>query len=640
MTPETTPTLTPVTPEEGQSADLIRDNIDTLKRLMPEVVTEGKVDFDVLRQLLGDAEVLEEGEEKFGLNWHGKKRARQVALMPSVGTLRPCPKESVDWDTTQNLFIEGDNLEVLKLLQKSYANQVKMIYIDPPYNTGNEFIYPDRFEEGLETYLRYTGQKDENGQWTTSEQDRAGKKHTNWLNMMYPRLKLAKNLLRDDGVIFISIDEGEVANLRKVCNEIFGEENFVGNIAWKKTSGDNKTAFAFTHDNVLIFQKKENAFPRIPLNSEQLKQYKNPDNDPRGDWAESDYRCKWTKLERPNLYYSIKNPNTGELIYPDTYSASPRVWGAEQATHIQNEKDGLVWWGANGKSKEPKKKRFLNEHKGANTRSVWLDAGSNDEGGKELKELLGGDFFDNPKPIRLLEKIIAIPTKNKDIVLDFFAGSGTTANACMCLNAKGLGNRNFIVVQLPEATKEKSEAFKAGYKTIADIGKERIRRAAAKLKQEHPDYQGDLGFKVFKLDSSNIKPWNPNPDDLEHALFHHKENILPGRSEEDVLYELLLKRGIDLASPIEKRTIAGKTVNSIGRGALFACLTESITANDVEELAQGIVDWHEEYKTTLGDDVKLETHVFFRDSAFVDDVAKTNLAAILHQQGLKHVRSL
>jgi len=612
---------------DGKTMDIVAENVGKLKELFPEAFTEGKVDFEALKELLGT--MVDDRDERYSFTWNGKSKARMIAQTPSTGTLRPCKEESVDWDTTQNIFIEGDNLEVLKLLQKSYHKKVKMIYIDPPYNTGKDFVYKDNFKDNIKNYKEITGQVDGEGRNLSNNPETSGRYHTDWLNMMYPRLKLARNLLKDDGVIFISIDDNEVSNLRKMCDEIFGEENFVGNIAWKKTTGDNKTAFAFTHDNVVIYQKKDKAFPRVPLNPQQLKQYKNPDNDQRGDWAESDYRCKWNKRERPNLHYGIKNPTTEEIIFPDTYSDSPRVWGSEQATHEQNEIDGIVWWGIDGKAKEPKKKRFLREHKGANTRSVWLDAGSNDTGGKELKDLIEGDFFDNPKPTTLLTKIVAISARENDIILDFFAGSATTAHAVMKLNTEDNDHRKFIMIQLPEKIDEKTEAFKVGYKTIAEISKERIRRATAKIKEENPEYDGDLGFKIFKLDSTNIKPWEVDFDMTERTLEDFISNIKPNRHEEDVLYEILLKYGLDLTLPISERTIAGQKVFDIGMGALIICLADAISLDVVEGIAK--------LKEELNPEIM---RVVFKDSGFKDDVVKTNAVQILKQAGIVDVRSL
>ena len=594
-----------------RSMHISDDNKAKLKQLFPTVFTETRsdngelvesIDFEKLKAELSTfSDLFESRRERYGMDWPGKKECMKLIQQPSVATLKPCREESVNFDETENLFIEGDNLEVLKLLQKSYYGNVKMIYIDPPYNTGNEFIYPDKYSESLDTYLAYAGLVDDEGKKFSTNTPNEGRFHTKWLNMMYPRLYLARNLLSKDGVIFISIDDNELSNLKKLCDEIFGEENFVGNIAWKKTSGDNKPVFAFTHDNILIYSKLQNTFPRVPLTKEQQKQYKNPDNDPRGDWAESDYRCKWSKNERPNLYYPIVNPHTEEEIYPDSFSESLRVWGCEPTTHQENVKNNMVWWGVDGKSKEPKKKRFLIDHNGANTRSVWLDAGTNDEGSKELREILNGDYFDNPKPVKLLRKLLNTICKDNDICLDFFSGSCTTAHAVLDLNKEDDSNRKFIMVQLPEPCDENTEAFKAGYNTIAEIGKERIRRVINKIKenqssQNHDLFDSDkpsqdLGFKVYKLDMSNFKVWQElSPDASDEEIFNrlqeHIFHIVEKATQEEILYELLLKAGFKLTEPTEKLELAGKTVYSIADGALMICLENEIIKELIDAVAE------------------------------------------------------
>ncbi len=623
-----------MTEQEGASLDVVGENIQALKTIFPEAFTEDKIDFDALRQLLGDA--VDEGEGKYGLNWHGKKKARQIALTPSTGTLRPCPEESVDWDTTQNLFIEGDNLEVLKLLQKSYANKVKMIYIDPPYNTGNEFIYPDKFQDNLDTYLKYTGQKGEEGFKTSSNTESSGRYHTNWLNMMYPRLKLAKNLLRNDGVIFISIDDTEQSNLRGICDEIFGADNFAANIVWQKkySVSNDDPGIAAMHDHILVYRKTE-AFNRglFPRSDKTLSRYQNPDNDPRGKWASGEYVSGKTKEERPTLWYPIKHPKTGEDVWPDPKA----VWRYSLEKHREIELENRLYWGEDYSYKVPRLKRYLSEMKDGVVPSTWWtfsEAGHNDEGQKETANLIGKKIFTTPKPIKLIKQMLILGAEKDDVILDFFAGSCASANAIIDYNREKEICLKFIMVQLPEPCDKKTEAAQAGYNNIADIGKERIRRAATKIKQEHPGYKGDLGFKVFKLDSSNIRVWNPDRNDLEGTLYEHTEHLVPGRSEVDVLYELLLKRGVDLTVPIESKEISGKTVYSIGYGVLFACLNSTINRDEVEELAQGIADWHNELSPAS------DTQVVFRDSAFADDVAKTNMTAILEQNGIAHVRSL
>ena len=619
--------------DNGRSLNLVAENLEKLKVLFPEAFTEKGIDKDVLLQLIGEG--VDDNEEKYGLNWFGKKRARQIALTPSMGTLRPCKEESVDWDTTKNLFIEGDNLEVLKLLQKSYANKVKMIYIDPPYNTGKEFIYPDKFQDNLDTYLKYTGQKDDEGFKLSSNAESSGRYHTNWLNMMYPRLKLARNLLRNDGVIFISIDDTEMSNLRKLCDEIYGEESFICQIIWKKRSTPpNDKIIGAQHDYILAYCKN---ISHISLNlrersRKQVKRYKNPDNHPKGSWAPGDLMAN-VKGGRyvESLYFPITNPVTGEEHYP----SSKGNWRFNKEKIENLIKNDEIYFGANGKGR-PKLKRFLAEVKdGITWTSLWDFAPLNTVGSKEMSDIFGNlTVFENPKPTGLLLELVKLGSSSDSVVLDFFAGSATTAHAVMGANVLDNGTRQAIMVQLPETTDENHESFKSGFVTIAEIGKERIRRAAAKIKEENPMFAGDLGFKVFKLDSSNIRAWNPDRHDLEQTLLDHTEHLIEGRSEEDVLYELLLKRGVDLTVPIEEKTITGKTVYSIGYGVLFACLAPAIGRDEVERLVQGIIDWHKELEP-VGN-----TQVVFRDSAFADDIAKTNISAILEQHGIAHVRSL
>ncbi|NTV67008.1 MAG: site-specific DNA-methyltransferase [Chlorobaculum sp.] len=635
MTGHEEPTIKPFTADdpEARSADLLAGNVEQLKTIFPEAFTEGKIDFEVLRQLLGGT--VEEREEKYGLNWHGKRKARQLALTPSTGTLRPCPEESVEWESTQHLMIEGDNLEVLKLLQKSYSGKVKLIYIDPPYNTGKDFVYPDNFQDNIKNYLELTGQV-EGGRKISSNTEASGRFHTDWLNMMYPRLKLARNLLRDDGVIFISIDDNESSNLRKVCDEIFGEENFLADISWEKrfTRSNNSKTFASLVEHILCYRKSDLlAEIKEPRNEKSDSIYTNPDNDSRGVWTSVSYVNPATKEQRPNLYYGITNPYTGVVVWHPT-----NAWKYEKSTYEEHKAHNKLYWGRNGENTYPRLKKFLSEMDGGMVPvNFWSydDTGSTDEGSKALESLMGVKVFDFPKPHGLIQRMVKIvAAKPKDLILDFFAGSGTTGHALMTQNVLDSGNRRYILVQLPEPCTPDSEAFKAGYKTIAEITKERLRRAAKKIKEENPRFHGDLGFRVFKLDSSNIRTWEPDPHDLEASLFNSIEHLKADRSEADILYELLLKLGHDLCVPIEKRIYAGKAVHSVGGGVLLVCLATLVTREEVEPLAQGIVAWHGEL-APAGD-----TTCVFRDSAFADDVAKTNLAAILQQHGLEIIRSL
>ena len=618
----------------GQSADIVSENIDQLKTLFPEAVTEGKIDFKALKQLLGDA--VEEREEKYGLNWHGKRRARQLALTPSTGTLRPCPEESVDWDTTQNLMIEGDNLEVLKLLQKSYAGKVKLIYIDPPYNTGKDFVYPDNFQDNIKNYLELTGQV-EGGAKISSNTEASGRFHTDWLNMMYPRLKLARHLLREDGVIFISIDDSEISNLRKICDEVFGEENFIANVVWQKKYApqNDATYFSDMHDHILVYAKLAQRTKNdtqgwnldlLPRTDSQNAAYKNYDNDPRGLWRSDNLSVKTYSAKND---YPITTPN-GRIVHPP----ESRCWVVSAERYAELLADNRIWFGTDGNN-VPSLKRFLSEVQDGTVPVTWWtyqDVGHNQDAKKELKELMGDEaetIFDTPKPVKLISRMMQLATKSTSdaIVMDFFAGSGSVGHAVMEYNAVDNGHRRYILIQLPEPIACKG-------KTIAELTKERLRRAGKKVKEENPLFAGDLGFRVFKLDTSNIRAWQPNRDDLEQTLLDHAEHIVAGRSEQDILYELLLKLGLDLTVPIEQKTIADKTVYSIGAGALLVCLAEGINCDAVESLAQGIIDWHTELKPAV------DTRLVFRDSAFADDVTKTNLTAILQQHGLDDVRSL
>lgn len=618
--------------EDGQSADIVSENISKLKELFPDAFSEDGVNFDTLRQLLGDASILDEGEEKYGLNWHGKKKARQIALTPSTGTLLPCPDESVNWDTTKNLFIEGDNLEVLKLLQKSYANKVKMIYIDPPYNTGNEFIYPDNFQDNLDTYLKYTGQVDSEGLKFSSNTESSGRKHSNWMSMIYPRLKIAKGLLSDDGLIFISIDDNEVSNLRAICDDIFGEECFVVSLIWKSrqiVDSRNKSNASTDHEYVLVYSKS-NTEGALRGKCIDLGKYGNPDDDKRGAWMSNSILGLANASQRPNLHYPITNPKTG-ISYdcpPDSgwrYSKDTMALKIAESRIIFPKKiDG-----------RPREKKFLSELSSRFTgySSVLSDSvGYTLNGSREVRDLMGAKLFDFPKPVSLIKELILQGTNENDLVLDFFAGSCSTAHAVMELNKVENSNRRFIMIQIPEPCEEKSEARKNGYETIADISKARLRKVIETLKSDGNERSD--GFKTFKLANSNIQAWNPDRTDLEESLLSHEEHLVEGRAEQDVLYELLLKRGVDLAVPIESSEVAGKNIYSIGYGVLFACLDESIAKDQVEDIAQAIIAWHGELAPSS------DTHVFFRDSAFRDDVSKTNMAAILEQNGITHVRSL
>lgn len=626
-----------LTPDDPltQSADVVAENIARLRELFPELVTEGAdghaVNVDVLKQLVGDNTVTD-ADEKYGLTWHGKRRARQIALTPSTGTLRPCPEESVDWDTTQNLMIEGDNLEVLKLLQKSYSGKVKLIYIDPPYNTGKDFVYKDDFRDNIQNYLELTGQIDGHGR-ISSNTEASGRFHTDWLNMIYPRLKLARNLLRDDGVIFVSIADHEIHNLRTAMDEIFGPENFIATVIWHKMDSPKNTAMHFSedHDYVLVFAREaESWHPNgLQRTKEMIARYKNPDHDPRGPWLLSDLAAR-------NFYAQGRYPITtksGKII-PGPPAGS--YWRVSREKFDELDRDNRIWWGESGDNR-PGMKRFLSEVREGvvpQTYWPWKDVGSTRNAKQELSQLMkagkGEDLFITPKPTRLIERMLQIGTvpNDEDIVLDFFGGAGTTGHAVLAANTKDGGNRRYVLVQLPEPTGDPR------YPSIAEFLKDRLRIASQKVHTENPLFTGDLGFRVFKLDSTNIREWEPDRDKLEESLHEAVEHLKPGRSEADVLYEVLLKLGLDLCVAMESREIAGKTVHNVGAGALFVCLPESVSRDDAEALALGIVEWHKE-QNPAGD-----TTAVFRDSAFADDVAKSNLAAILQQSGIKNVRSL
>jgi adenine-specific DNA-methyltransferase len=552
---------------DGQSLDLVQQKLDQLRQLLPEIFSEGQLDLEKLRLTLGEAINLE--NERYVLNWAGKSDAFRVLQQPTTATLAPAPEESINFDTTQNLFVEGENLEVLKALQKAYFGQVKLIYIDPPYNTGSDhFIYPDKFAESKEEYLRRIEDKDEAGYMLKEglfhrNSKESGHFHSNWLSMMYPRLFLARNLLREDGVIFVSIDDNEVHNLRLLMNEVFGEENFVASIIWQKkyaVSNDDQS-IGIMHDYILVYQKSTN-FQRnlLPRTEKQLKRYVNLDNDPRGVWSSDNYVSNKSKEERPTLYYPIIHPKTKEEVWPNENA----VWRYSREQHERMVKENRLYWGPNESYKIPRLKRFLSEIQEGIVPTTWWpfeEVGHNDEAQKETFELIGRKIFTTPKPVRLLKRILEISTSNNtnDIILDFFAGSGTLAQAVIEQNIADNGNRHFICIQLPEKSGEDTTAYKTGYATIADIGKERIRRVIHKLKAENPMFAGqgvDLGFKVFKLKPSNFKIWRgdfiEDEADLGRQLALFVDPVRAGAREENMLFELMLKSGYPLTAPVEK----------------------------------------------------------------------------------------
>jgi adenine-specific DNA-methyltransferase len=597
---------------ESKSLDILKVNIEKIKEIFPEVVSENRVNFEKLQLLLSNA--ISSNDELYGLNWWGKNEAIREVLKPSLATLRPCKEESVNWDTTENLYIEGDNLEVLKLLQKSYNGKVKMIYIDPPYNTGKDFVYKDNYKDNLKNYLAQTGQIDEEGvkQSTNTKDD--GRYHSNWLNMMYPRLKLARNLLTDDGVIFISIDDNEVDNLRKICDEIFGEVNFMGCIMWNSTKSVTNTALiSVSHNYNLVFAKNIEYFIKNRHHFRLIESgdgFSNPDNDTRGPWKADPFQVGgW----RPNQQYEIINPKTGEKYLPNSGSS----WKNDYDKFQILLKENRIIFGATGDA-GPQRKRFLSEalDRGKVTKTWWDEVGTTTNGTTMVKNLFNNSsVFTNPKPVDLIEKMIQLGDHSKNgIILDFFGGSSTTAHAIFNNNENLNRNNKFILVQLPESTDEKSEAYKEGYKTISEIGKERIRRAGTKILSEKKEAlkvlqdkmilteeeqaekekleqvleKLDIGFKVFKLDSSNLKTWDTEMpatnNEIKNKFDEVCDNIKPDRNEEDLLFEFLLKQGHLLTTPITERKFEGNTIYNINMGELFICLADKINDKLIIEI--------------------------------------------------------
>ncbi|MDD4109415.1 MAG: site-specific DNA-methyltransferase [Prolixibacteraceae bacterium] len=623
----------------GKSEDMIASNIEQLKQLFPEAFTEGKIDFEVLKQLLG--EYIETNDEKYGLNWFGKKKARQFTLTPSLGTLRPCPEESVDWDTTKNIMIEGDNLEVLKLLQKSYVGRVKLIYIDPPYNTGKDFVYPDNFQDSIKNYMELTGQI-EGGAKISSNTEAGGRYHTDWLNMMYPRISLARNLMSNDGVVFISIDDSEQASLKLVCDEIFGSENFVAQVVWERAYApvSLKRHFSESHDYIICYAKNIEILVCNGLNrSEEADgRYKNPDNDPRGVW-QSDNLSVGPAVQ--SNIFEIVTPSGRKVMPPSGYS-----WRLNKDRFNEYVRDNRIWFGEDGEN-VPRIKRFLSEVKqGITPMTIWnyKHVGHSQKASQDLKKLFDDKaIFTYPKPVELIGRMLELYTQTDSIIMDFFSGSGTTGHAVMKQNTIDGGNRRFILVQLPEVfdpqNNEQANAVEFCDKNgrprhLTEITKERLRRAGKKVIEDSPGYDGDLGFRVFKLDSSCIKAWDPSTPDIEGSIEKYTEYIKPDRSAQDILFELLIKLGIDLSVQIESREISQNTVYNIGYGVLLVCLSTHISGDQIEPLAMGMIEWIQAYKP------ETESMIVFRDSAFENDVAKTNMTAIFNQHGFKNIRSL
>ena len=640
---------------DGLSMNIEQTNLDKLRSVFPECVSEGKLDIDKLLSLCG--EYIDNDFEKYKFEWKGKADCLRLAQKRSTGTLRPCPEESVDWDTTQNLYIEGDNLEVLKLLQTAYYRKVKMIYIDPPYNTGNDFVYADDFADPMARYKEVTQQT------TKSNPETMGRYHTNWLNMMYPRLRLAANLLRDDGVIFISIDDVEIDNLKKLCNEIFGEENFVAQFIWQsRQNKDNRniTGVSIDHEYVVCYTKQfgHRVFRGTDRKTEQ---YKNPDNDPRGPWTSANMVGLATADARPNLHYDLINPADGRNC-----GCPEKGWRYDRNTMNRLIQEGRIIWPDNPDGR-PRKKSFLNELSDnlPGFSSVFSTGVYTNTATKEIGGLFNKYLFDFPKPVEVIKQLVSQVSNTDDIILDFFSGSATTAHAVMQLNAEDGGNRRFILVQLPELCDEKSEAYKTGYKNICEIGKERIRRAGKMLKDalessglfvramkrhqdQHDSLEGfayaeweespevinakkemaaklDVGFRVFKLDTSNLETWDATPiEDEQLDLLYRRMNsmihrVKPERTDLDMIYEIMLKLGVPLTYSVTPFSINNKTVYGVGDDCLLlVCLAEDVQPEDVEQMT--------EYAPA-----KI---IISRDS-FADDTAMANAYYILRDHGIE-----
>ena len=619
--------------------NLADENYAALAKLFPNAVTEtidpvtGEVvraiDKDVLMQEI-NTRVVEGREERYQFTWPDKKKAILAANAPVSATLRPCREESVDFDSTENLYIEGDNLEVLKLLQETYLGKVKMIYIDPPYNTGNDFVYSDDFAEDADSYLDRSGQFDEDGNRLVQNTESNGRFHTDWLNMIYPRLKLAKSLLSDDGVIFISIDDSEQKNIHSICDEIFGAGNFIAQVIWERAFSpvNLKKHFSESHDYIICYAKiiEKCICNGLPRGAEANDRYSNPDNDVRGPWTSGDLSVG-PRVEK--RVYEIVTPSGRKVLPPSGY-----CWRLDQKTFEQYKRENRIWFGENGDN-VPRIKRFLSDVKqGITPMTVWkyTEVGHSQDASKKLKELFDGKaIFDYPKSIELIKRCIQLYSDSDCYIMDFFSGSATTAHAVMQLNAEELaathththtplenstssevGHRKFIMVQLPELTDEKSEAYKAGYKNICEIGKERIRRAAKKIAEEHPEAEFDGGFRVLKLDSSNMQEVYYTPADFQQSLLDGTvDNIKPDRTPEDLLFQVMLDLGVLLSSKIEETTICGKKVFNVEDNFLIACFDENVTEDVITAIA------------------KQQPYYFvMRDSSMANDSVATNFEQI------------
>lgn len=617
---------------DGQSLNITQDLIAKLKEIIPAAFTEDKLNIDQLKQLLG--ENINTDHERYHLDWAGKAEAFKVLQSPTTATLLPDADASVDWDNAQNILIEGENLEALKALQKSYYGKVKMIYIDPPYNTGGDsFIYPDKFSETKEEYLRRIGDKDDEGYlmkegFFRKNNKENGQFHSNWLNMMMPRLFLARNLLRDDGVIFISIDDNEVHNLRLLMNEIFGEENFVANIVWEKRYGRSNDAqlMSTTSEHILLYRKTETVNRLREKRTETSNSdYSNPDNDKRGVWTSVSFVSQRTRDERPNLSYKIRNPHTGKEFSHPTNS-----WKYNEEKFLEMVEDDRFYWGRNKDSEFPRIKRFLSElDEGMVPINLWkhTESGTTDQGTREVADLIGRSLFTFPKPVRLISRMLEMGSEKNDIILDFFAGSGTTAQAVMELNEADGGNRKYICIQLPEKTDESSEAYKAGYKSIADITQARIKKVIEKIQAQRGsemqfEEKQPLGFRKFTLAPSNFKLWRgdiaTNEAELQTQMNMFATAQKAGAQTQNILWELLLKNGMPLTAAIQKHSLAEDAIIYTTADNRLAFVLDKYTAEVQPKLLE----------------LRPQTAIFL-DSLFKgQDQAKTNLHLKLEESGI------
>jgi adenine-specific DNA-methyltransferase len=648
------------TDPESHSPDLVADNLAALRTLFPELITEGAdgvaVNVDVLKALVGDKTVTD-GDEKYGLNWHGKRRARQLALTPSTGTLRPCPEDSVDWDTTQNLMIEGDNLEALKLLQKSYAGKVKLIYIDPPYNTGKDFVYPDNYQDSIKHYLELTGQTGDGGKKLSSNTEASGRFHTEWLNMMFPRIKLAQGLLRQDGVMMISIDDNEVDNLRKICSEIFGEENFCGCFIWekkKKPSFLNANMGSVTEYIVCYAKNRAYSPPFGAGTVEDGKKY--PFNNAGNGMQTLTFPAGSVRFLIPDQIVRAQDMSEGNIkteLLDDVEVANGvnindfrlrgewRYSQSKLSEFVEVNAEIIV-------SKIPFRPNYVNRSgelkKSSNLLSHRTNGvPTNEDATDEIRRLFGADVMSHPKPSGLLKYLIRAVTEGDDIVMDFFAGSGTTAHAVWSQNLEDGARRKFILVQLPEPLDANDAESRAAFDfcashnietTIAGVCRERLRRTAKSIKDASPLTLSDLGFKTFRLDSSNMREWDCSKDRLEQIMQTSVDHIKDSRGDQDILFELLLRFGLPLTVGIDERLVCDKQIFCVGTGVLFVCLASYVNNEDVDNLSHGIIEWRNEIGPAG------TTKIVFRDSAFVDDVAKVNLTSILEQHDLSSISSI